>query len=308
MATSINTNGINLIDENKLNNANSSVLASQSGIGQDRRKEPIPTYIQADAETAFQSTNINASIVLGNDRPGNLASGHGGKGDTQCATIDIVAGRASLYLVEESSDGKKILVNPNIRADAARIYISQKTDIDSNFGLADGRIGNSKNKSAIALKADGIRVVAREGIKLITKTDFVNSNSEQTSENNGIEIIALNDDTNLQPMVLGNNLESCLNVLITEIDNLQNRVAHFIENQQKFNNQLQNHSHVNHAPGLPSLPSAPVMLENLKLVWKKIIHHDTGLYFQKTNFLGISQDYLSTGGSKTIKSKYNKVN
>lgn len=308
MAVSINTSGIDSKDKARLDVASPSVLASQSGIGQDRRKEPIPIYIQADAETTFQSTNVNACIVLGNDRLGNLASGHGGKGDTQCATIDLVVGRSSLYLVEESSDGKKILVNPNVRADAARIYISQKTDVDSNFGLADGRIGSSKNKSAIALKADGVRVIAREGIKLITRTDSVNSNAEGVAETNGIEIIALNDDTNLQPMVLGDNLEKFLILLIKEIDNLQNRVAYFIQAQQKFNNELQNHTHITSFPGAPTLPAATVMLENLKLVWKKITNHDTGLYFQKTNFIGISNDYLGTGGVKTIKSKYNKVN
>ena len=48
------------------------------------------------------------------------------------------------------------------------------SDIDDNFELVDGSIGNSKNKSAIAMKADGIRIIAREGIKLVTKTDNAN--------------------------------------------------------------------------------------------------------------------------------------
>ena len=307
MAVSINTNNIGRNNQNNLNSGSAEVLASQSGIGNDRRKEPIPFYIQADAETLIKSPDVNASIVFGNDRPGNLASGHGGKGDTQCASIDIVAGRASQYLVEVSKENENIYVSPNVKGDAARIYISQKTDIDSNFGLVDGRSGNSKNKSAVAVKADGVRIIARESIKLVTRTDAVNSNNEPIAETNGVEIIALNSDTSLQSMVLGENLVEYLTKLTREVDNLQNRVAAVIDEQHKFNKTLATHQHISNAPGSLTLPAASVMLRGLSITFKKIIDHDIGLYFQKFNFGALSNDYFNSG-PKSIKSKYNKVN
>ena len=53
--------------------------------------------------------------------------------------------------------------------DAARIYISQRADIDDYFDICDGFVGRSYSDSAIAMKADSIRVLARKGIKLVTQ-------------------------------------------------------------------------------------------------------------------------------------------
>lgn len=307
MATSNSNNGLDGQNRQKILNASPDVRGMENGIANSAKVEPIPIRLQAEAETIVQSTKVNAHIVLGNDRIGNLAHGHGGKGDTKCATIDIVAGTLSPAPINLNNNGDTIYVNPNIKADAARIYISQMTDIDDNFELVDGSIGNSKNKSAIAMKADGVRIIAREGIKLVTKTDFANSKGNETIENHGVEIIALNDDSNLQPMVLGDNLVDCINEIIDEINKLQNRTAYFIKAQQDFNNKLSNHVHISPFSAIPTLPAAELMLENMKLTVKKLLNHDKGFYFQMANFNGIKTKYLSNTPD-SIKSKYNKVN
>ena len=99
-------------------------------------------------------------------------------------------------------------------SDAARIYISAKTDIDENFGLADGKQqkgneGSTKGKSGIGIKADGVRIIARaNGIKLITgKGNFNNTGVNGEVDSNGnalvpndlgsIELIAGNDTTDI---------------------------------------------------------------------------------------------------------------
>lgn len=307
MADSINTTNLDKISESRLKNASASLRSTESGIANTKRTEVIPNRIQAEAETIFASSNSNCFIVLGNDRPGNKATGHGGFGDTQCATIDLVAGMTSLYLAEQNKDGKTIFVNPNHKADAARIYISQMTDVDDNFELVDGSVGNSKNKSAIAMKADGIRIVARDGIKLVTKTDFANSKGVEALQSSGIDIIALNDDSSLQPMVLGNNLADCLDKLMTEVDAIQSRINNFITEQQKFNDQVANHVHVSNYPGKETLPPVAVMLQNMQLTFSKLINQDMGIYLQKTNIASLKNNYL-LNPQTSIKSRYNKVN
>ena len=54
------------------------------------------------------------------------------------------------------------------------------------------------------------RIIGREGIKLITKTDNQNSQGGDVRSILGIDLIAGNDDSDLQPMVKGDNLKNCL--------------------------------------------------------------------------------------------------
>jgi hypothetical protein len=298
---------LNTENKNRLVSGSVSTQIFESGIANTKKTEAIPHYIQTNVESIFSSVGVNASIVIGKDRPASSVTGHGGVGDSKCSTIDIVAGRSSLYLVEENQSGQLIYTNPNHKADAARIYISEMTDVDDNFELVDGSVGNSKNKSAIAMKADGIRIIARDGIKLVTKTDFANSKGKEVLQNSGINIIALNDESTLQPMVLGDNLVNCLTDLIKEVDAIQSRLHDFVVEQQKFNDKVATHVHVSNFPGTPTLPAAETMIQNLQLTFKKLINQDMGIYLQKSNFASIKNQYLVNPKS-SIKSNYNKVN
>jgi hypothetical protein len=281
----------------------------ESGLANGYRLEAVPNFIVAPSETVLGGKNVNAFVVIGKDRPASLLSGHGGVGDTQCATIDLVAGRVSAIPVEYEKNGEKLYVDPSFTLDAARIYISQMTDVDDNFLLVDGFIGNAKNKSAIAMKADGIRIIGREGIKLVTKPDDLLSSGEKQYSNVGVEIIANNDDTQLQPMVLGNNLVLCLREIINEVDKLQNRVAIFMDAQSKFNKEVANHTHISPFNAQPTLKSSELIVANTVLKNKKLFKVDFGYYLQKVNLSGIITAYLSAhSGLASIRSKYNKVN
>ena len=156
-----------------------------AGLNCDRIIEPVPQFDQASSEVVFKNEN-NAWMVLGRDRPFGKASGYGGSGGTACGMIDLVVGRP----IKDS--GK--IVNPNFISDAARIYISQRTNIDKNMGLCKGRVGMSTNASAIGIKADEVRIVARRGIKLVTGTDSRNSHNNKAPTVLGIDLIAGNDD------------------------------------------------------------------------------------------------------------------
>lgn len=124
-----------------------------------------PQYKGAPNEKIISKNG--AFIVLGTDRPDSQASGYGALGSSRAATIDLVVGRmASARGGQGPNQGT--FVDNSLAADAARIYISQQTDVDKNFGITEGNVGNSTARSAIALKADGVRLFGREGVKIVT--------------------------------------------------------------------------------------------------------------------------------------------
>ena len=126
-------------------------------------------FIKAQNETVL--TSNGAWVVLGTDRPNSLRSGYGSSGACKAASIDLVVGRLATANDGDGpkqSEGKYAFVNPDFSADAARIYISQMTDIDHNFGIALGNSPQSKARSGIGVKADAVRIIGRESVRIVT--------------------------------------------------------------------------------------------------------------------------------------------
>ncbi len=301
----LNTGEKNVLERLSKVNDGQSILAK--GIGGDPLYEPIPQYIKAHYEK-IQENGHNCSIVLGRDRPASRLSGYGGRGDTQAGAIDIVVGRMGFLSKSYTSSGKKVWVDPDFGKDSARIYISQKTDVDENFKLASGRIGNSKTKSAIALKADGIRLIGREGIKLITKTDDQNSQGGDIQSILGIDLIAGNDDSDLQPMVKGNNLSEALKRLVHHVDKLNGIVDSLLMAQMTFNTALTHHFHFSPFFGLPTTPSPPVMVAGMKTMIDHLFQTKNSLVAHKVNLALYKANYFSPSGTKYICSRFNSAN
>lgn len=299
----------NVIKSKLFDDLSPNTKATNSGIGNKLQQEAKFIYSAANNEIVLGGGDRNAYIVFGSDRPDSIISGYGGDGSTQCNSIDIVVGRGSAATpaIDPADKVPALYINNNYVLDAARIYVSQKTDIDTNFGLVEGKVGNSFAKSAIALKADGLRFIARDGIKLVTKTDLKNSAGKDVNDHFGIDLIANNDDANLQQMILGNNLASCLEELITEVDKLQNRVGEFVDQQQIFNDKISNHTHYSLGIVEETTVSPQLVVQNGLLKMKKFLSFDVGYYLQKTNFIYLINKYLQNGKS-SILSKYNRVN
>jgi len=133
--------------------------------------ECTPEFNIAPCETAV-SGEYNSFVVLGRDRNATWASGNAGKGMLQCGMIDLVAGRGQLIMADNKKNNKPILqgvnyVGPMFHSDAARIYITQKAeDIDQYFSLMPSSGPTSKMKSAVAAKADQIRIIGREKVRI----------------------------------------------------------------------------------------------------------------------------------------------
>ena len=277
------------------------------GVAGSRTAEPIPRFAQSECEKVLES-GTNASIVIGKDRPGSKLSGYGGRGDSGAGTLDIVAGRMSHNPSRANDNDEDIQANPDFKMDASRMYISQKTDLDDNFDIADGKVGNSKARAGIAIKSDAIRIIAREGIKLVTGTDTKNSSGENIISVSGIDLIAGNDDEILQPLVLGTNVNESLNKLSDFVDKLSGIVSSAITYQMKFNTKVMSHTHITCFFGTPTAPSEALIPAGIEVMKNHGTKTIAGIVKFRTNLKFHKQTYYAVSGAKYINSSFNNTN
>ena len=317
-------------------------LNQLKGIGGDPLLcDPTPNFIKRDDDVVDDGAH-NTSIVLGRDRHASRLSGYGGKGDTGAGAIDIVAGRMA-YLAkskvlpadpvgppsafaedfsgaqainpEMAEHGEKIWCNPDFVHDAARVYISQKADIDEYFNLAAGRVGLSKTRSAIGIKADAVRIVARDGIKLVTRSDRINSQGGDVVDISGIDLMSTNEDSDLQPIPKGGNLAEALQKLTDHVDSLNGIVDSLVQYQSHLNEKVTNHYHYAPAqvytfPGgivWKTTPSPPVVAAGIKTLVDHLSQTKRSLIIQKANLAKFKINYFTTPGDKYINSRYNNT-
>lgn len=284
--------------------------------------EPVPKYLASDSEMTpkpIKGAN-NTWIILGRDRVSNRATGYGGKGHTQSGAIDIVVGLGAPYPrrfnCDESGTPVDVKVNKNFTTDAARIYISQKTDVDENFNLStnEDMLKHSSSKypsrgrSAIAIKADAIRIIGREGIKLVTRTDSNNSQGGKILSTVGIDLVAGNNSKDLQPMVKGENLVAALNDILVLIQQLSGLVYANIQNQADFNSVIAGHVHVSPMGGAPTTPSIPIVCSGTKNAIDTFKNQTMGQLAFMKNIEAFRTKYTSPSATINIRSKYNNVN
>lgn len=292
-----------------------------SGIGCGTLLEPIPEYIKAPCEEVIEGGN-NTSIVFGRDRSGprfvtnehdngNNLGPYGPKGYMKCGSIDIVVGRfsANTPTSEEILNTRKsVKVNPDFFKDSARIYISQLTDIDTNFkiGLKENR--KNEKKSAIGIKADNVRLISRESIKLVTGTDTKNSLGGNNLEKFGIDLIANNNEKELQSLLKGGNTVECLKRLVNHINKLNGIIDAFLKYQMSFNEAVTTHTHISPFYGLPTAPSEVVMVEGRRTSLQMLNDVQISLLNNRINMTNFEINYLNQSGRKYICSRFNRTN
>lgn len=261
----------------------------RQGIAQKPIDEAIPTFEKAQTEKALVGEN-NSFVILGRDRPGNLYSGYGGRGATQAGRIDLIAGVASSYQHKDGSctpPNEDTIVNPNFAIDAARIYISQKADIDRYLGLAPVPMQSPAGRSAVGIKADAVRIHARNDIKIVTgRARFEGTGKAGERLSNGgknevvgtISLIAGNytdeeersffdvvrpfgrvtdSRRKLQPIPKGDNLSECLEDIVKALQELSALVGNNTAMVQQIDAAVALHTHpVAVAPNPPHPPMA----------------------------------------------------
>ena len=222
--------------------------------------EPRMNYIRARNEKVIRKKN--AYITFGTDRPAGVADGYGGKGAQRANRIDIVVGRMASKPQDPGTE-----INNSFSADAARIYLSQATKIDAHFGLTDGIVSpeSLEGHSGIGIKADAVRIIGREGVKIVTGKGKGFGGYAMTGETNSrggkifraappIELIAGNSSAsksvaifnidgttrpeminNLQPIAMGELTRDSLLELSDILDDLWSALYGFLMEQMTFN-------------------------------------------------------------------------
>ena len=170
-------------------------------------------------------------MILGRDREG-FFGGKGFEPHPRSGAIDIVAGVASC---DKNGIQDDKFYAPSFFRDGARLYLSQRSDVDTYFGLAKGSSNMVNNKSCAVLKADHSRIIARESVKIIAGKGIIDSKDGERNSLGGliqghgtIDLIAGNEDSVLQPLVKGDNLVAQQKALLNEVGKLCTRV---FENQ-----------------------------------------------------------------------------
>ena len=277
------------------------------GLNNDTMYEFLSQYNPASCERVISGGN-NAWIVLGRDRPSMLTSGYGGGAATSAGSIDLVVGR-----VKPPNPPETNITGPNFTADAARIHISQTTDVDKNFGLAAGSIGRVDARSAIGMKADEIRLTARHSIKIITEGRGVqNSKDGKQKSTVGIDLIAGNRDDELQPIPLGETLVECLGDLVDLMDDLAAMVSANTTAIKNISQAFTRHTHgefigpvyVPVTPGIDPFTEAVALIARSRLFMEAI----GPMYLHRVNTTTFRQNNLQISGGQWICSRNNNTN
>jgi len=235
----------NLIDQNIPINS----VPPFTGLFNTRICRPSVTY-NAPPGVDAHLQNGGAYIVFGQVPPGGLTSGYG-KSGTPAESIDLVVGRHSSANDGEGPEEGSYIDN-NFGTDAARIYVSRLTDIDQAFGLAsDPNIKEGRGqiaRSAVGIKADGVRIIGREGVKITTgkmrggkfggmgEPNSLGGNLSMIAPK--IDLVAGNNYRDVQGVALGENTRDCLLELKKRIDEIYSIIISIGRAQDRYNNTI----------------------------------------------------------------------
>ena len=277
-----------------------------SGLFNTSVVEAVPNFNHTEAETVYQGKH-NSYIVMGRDRPRDIESGYGGIGVTQCGTIDLVVGLGGATGVEVNEENMSVYTDKSPELDSARIYISQRTDVDDNFILPEGNVGSSRNKSAVAVKADAVRLIARDGIKLVTGTDVYDGQGVRIDIQEGIDLIAGNNDADLQPLVKGDNLTTALGELTDLVSDVNGNLTTLYTLYCQMLIALSVHTHISTAPGAPVTPSPDFAVTAISQFSQLgTLGFNLGIYGK--NAISYKTNFLEVPGSGYINSTFNNTN
>jgi hypothetical protein len=315
------------MSEKDITNSEERSVGSGGGTLGSSLVETIPQRNNLESEYVIQGQS-NSCVVLGRDRLASEYSTnyYGNLGTPGSGMIDLCAGLSSQdpqRVVTDSDTGEEqeVLTNPDPFQDAARCYIAQRTNCDIAFGLADGQYGSAKNGSAVVNKADHIRLIGRQSIKICTGTDATSSVPKMTKNPDGstkyepqdsrvkygIDLIAGNDDSNLEFMVKGESLCKYLREVGDDIDRLQGLLQTFIQIQTQFNLQIAHHFHLSPFFGIPTAPDK-VLIKAFTSFTQKMVQVTKSTMAGKFNVTNKKMSYLSPAGENYILSRYNKTN
>ena len=169
------------------------------------------------------------------------------------------------------------------------------------------------------MRSDAVRITARENIRLVTgfgegrEADFdrrFNSQGSRTYSVGGIDLVAGNDTSDMQPLVKGNNLVMSLQSVVGAIEALNGVLGDFMFWQCQFNSEVIKHEHLSNYPGNSTAPKGELLTMGSSI--NDAIIHDTRnkLKLQVDNLNKLDATYFKSGmaGKHYINSILNHTN
>jgi hypothetical protein len=330
-------------------------LNDLAGLDNTNIDEKQPEYNASECETVLAGRN-NTRIILGRDRNLGIESGYGGRGHTRAGAIDIVVGmqgwnptEGGEYDYEKADSAKQAgtlagawvpgKADKNFGSmsrpkpgDAARIYISQRCDIDEYFDIVPGDVGISVADSAIGMKADSIRIMSRKGIKLVTGKNPPGHNSLDGKLDMvyGIDLIAGNRDIKtgllpgveklltgeakeiqlLQPIPKGLNLADCLKLMLERITRLNSTVSGIIMGLSLLGMPITvPRSGITSAGAAVTTLPDPLSLKTMTDFYVFMAKSMIDLSYARAAILPVLEiEYLNDMGANYINSRHNRTN
>lgn len=270
--------------------------------------EEVPLREHAGCEVIGAKGQNNSYIVLGRDRDASLASGKGGAGGTRCGMIDIVAGHLSGLGNKATGD---VISGPNFALDAARIYITQRGNIDKYFSLIAGntKCKNTDNASGVGIKADHTRLIGRRSVKIYAgKANWEgggfygepNSQGGEIRDGSGtIELIAGAFD-DIQPAVKGKNLREALRHIYKYLKALNSAIHGMHLKQMRLNSFLATHVHVPFAASPTLAAGSTYDLVKSSLGGYDSVIKNLNIIFTEMDSCGIGDEKAMIDGNKSI--------
>ena len=235
-----NLENLGEVQKRALQNAGKTTRSKLQGINATKLMEPAPAPMGYAGDYEAEGIN-NAGIICGRDEYYRL------RGHPKAGAVYIYAGRSpnDIKVQKAAQDGKaaQYVKKPNdLVRDSAYVYISQKADPDELLKVAGGTFSKivggkqpRKGVSLVALKADDVVIASRvSGIRLITGTDSKNTDNCDMFAKYGIDLIAGNNDKDLQPLVKGDNLVIYLKNLSKALDDLRAVVYTFFNKPNRL--------------------------------------------------------------------------
>jgi hypothetical protein len=158
-------------------------------------EDPLPPSHNGRVGERVIEGSHNSAIILGRDRVTDVTTGIAG----QSGDVRIVAGKA----------GEDV----DLLGDASTILVTQNTDIDVNMdttGVGTGNLQQTDPAASIAVRSNQIRIVAREGMKIVVEGGDLFLNAANVTIGDG------NSDEEFAP--LGERLKDLIESLITMIE------------------------------------------------------------------------------------------
>jgi len=194
--------------------------------------------------------NENTTYLFGNQKENNLIAigvdEELSKKGYEATAVKLVAGfsKHKRLASEFKEEDSKSAIRPlDLSIDCATLEVVELTNPDDRLGLTSGGVGTTSKVSAIIGKADAIRLVAENGIKLVTAVSSVNSKDDPHIRIKGIDLIAGNTEAGLQPIAKGQNTADCINELADIVNDFINYTMQIILYQGKANIQTAGHVH-----------------------------------------------------------------